>query len=98
MSITSVPEAVKLRLWGRAGGRCEYDGCNDRLWLDSLTKFEFNAAYVAHIIADSPGGPRGDSVLSDKLKADISNLMLICDKHHRLVDNAEVASHPDALR
>jgi len=28
------------------------------------------------------------------LKADISNLMLLCDKHHRLVDKAEVDLHP----
>ncbi len=94
MSITYIQDAVKLRLWGRAAGRCEYDGCNERLWLDSLTKTEFNAAYIAHIIADSPDGPRGDPILSQQLRADISNLMLLCDKHHRLVDKAEVALHP----
>ena len=94
MSITYIPESVKLRLWGRAAGRCEYEGCNDRLWLDSLTKSEFNTAYIAHIVADSPEGPRGDPDLSDQLKAEISNLMLLCDKHHRLVDKAEVKLHP----
>lgn len=94
MSITYIQDAVKLRLWGRAAGRCEYDGCNERLWLDSLTKTEFNAAYIAHIIADSPDGPRGHPILSEQLRADISNLMLLCDKHHRLVDKAEVALHP----
>ncbi|HEY2461634.1 MAG TPA: HNH endonuclease [Candidatus Acidoferrum sp.] len=94
MSISYIRESVKLRLWGRAGGRCEYDGCNNRLWLDSLTKAEFNAAYIAHIVADSPGGPRGDPILSEQLKADISNLMLLCDSHHRLVDKVEVGLHP----
>jgi hypothetical protein len=94
MSISYIREAVKLRLWGRAGGRCEYDGCNDRLWLDALTKTEFNSAYIAHIVADSPEGPRGDPILSGQLKAEITNLMLLCDKHHRLVDKAEVDLHP----
>jgi hypothetical protein len=94
MSISYISDSVKLRLWGRAGGRCEYDGCNDRLWLDALTKIEFNSAYIAHIIADSPEGARGDPILSEQLKADITNLMLLCDKHHRLVDKAEVHLHP----
>jgi hypothetical protein len=94
MSFSSIPVVVRLRLWGKAAGRCEYDGCNERLWLDSLTKNEFNAAYIAHIVADSPDGPRGDPLNSEKLKADISNLMLLCDKHHRLVDRDELAKHP----
>ena len=64
------------------------------MWLDSLTKSEFNAAYIAHIVADSPDGPRGDPIDSERLKADISNLMLLCDKHHRLVDRDELAKHP----
>ncbi len=94
MSHTSVPEKVRLRLWGKAGGRCEYDGCNERLWLDTLTQVEFNAAYLAHIVADSPDGPRGDEALSPRLKADLSNLMLLCDKHHRLIDKEQVDEHP----
>src|SRR5882757_9329886 len=94
MSLTSIPERVRIRLWGRAAGRCQYDGCNERLWLDSLTQSEFNVAYIAHIIADSPDGPRGHAVLSDQLKADPSNLMLACDRHHRLIDREQVQEHP----
>jgi len=94
MSVSSIPLDVRTRLWGKAGGRCQYDGCNRPLWLDTLTKAEFNTSYIAHIIADEPGGPRGDAVLSKKLKSDISNLMLLCDEHHRLVDRADVSAHP----
>lgn len=94
MSVSYIPEKVKTRLWGKAAGRCQYDGCNKPLWLDSLTKAEFNTAYIAHVIADNPGGPRGDVDLSEKLKADISNLMLMCDEHHRLIDRENVEGHP----
>jgi hypothetical protein len=94
MSVSYIPESVKLRLWGKAGGRCEYDGCNERLWLDSLTQAEFNGAYIAHIVADSPNGPRGDEILSAQLKSELSNLMLACDKHHRLIDKEQVKEHP----
>jgi len=94
MSVTNIPEKVKMRLWGVAAGRCQYEGCNEPLWKDSLTQVEFNAAYIAHIVADSPDGPRGDKVLSPKLAKEISNLMLMCDKHHRLIDRQDVAGHP----
>jgi SMODS-associated and fused to various effectors sensor domain len=94
MSVSYIPEKVKIRLWGKAAGRCQYDGCNRPLWLDSLTKAEFNTAYIAHIIADKPGGPRGNINLSEKLKADISNLMLMCDEHHRLIDREDIKGHP----
>lgn len=96
MSVSYIPDPVKYRLWGKAAGRCQYEGCNECLWLDPLTKTEFNTAYIAHIIADKPGGPRGDAKLSDKLKADFSNLMLMCDVHHRLIDKEDVDGHPVA--
>jgi hypothetical protein len=94
MSVSYIPEHVKCRLWGLAGGRCQYRGCNHPLWTDDVTKAEFNKAYIAHVVADKPEGPRGDRVLSERLKAELSNLMLLCDTHHRLVDVAGVAQHP----
>jgi len=97
MSISYIPETVKIRLWGKAGGRCQYDGCNDPLWLDTLTQAEFNIAYIAHIIADKPTGPRGHPTSSEELKSDISNLMLLCDAHHRLIDVSDVDGHPIEL-
>ena len=99
MSVTAVLLNVRTRLWARAAGRCQYEGCNRPLWLDDVTKCEFNASYIAHIIADRPEGPRGHRKLSPKLAADISNLMLLCDVHHRLVDKEDITSHPiDRLR
>ncbi len=93
MSKTKIPEKIKILLWGKAAGRCEYEGCNKPLWFDSTTKFEFNTAYIAHIIADVPDGPRGDLVLSPQLKKNLSNLMLMCDEHHRLIDHEQVAEY-----
>ena len=99
MSVTNIPEKTRVRLWVDAGGRCQYAGCNKPLWRDDLTMARMNASYIAHIIADSPDGPRGDSDLSPKLAADLSNLMLMCDAHHRLIDREDVAGHPvDRLR
>lgn len=95
MSVSYIPESIKMRLWGKCGGRCEYEGCNEPLWLDSLTKAEFNTAYIAHIIADKPKGTRGDDKRSEELNSDISNLMLMCDEHHRLIDHGDKEGHPE---
>src|SRR5438093_910703 len=94
MSSTDIPEKIKVRLWVKAGGRCEYDGCNQPLWRDDLTMSEMNRAYIAHIIADKPSGSRGDPSLSSQFAADLTNLMLLCDAHHRLIDLEQVAEHP----
>lgn len=94
MSVTSIPEKVRVRLWGKAAGRCQYEGCNKPLWIDSITKVEFNTSYIAHIIADKPNGPRGDQKLSKQLGSHIDNLMLMCDEHHRLIDKEDVVRHP----
>lgn len=82
------------KLWAKAAGRCEYEGCNKLLYKDELTSEELNCGLVAHIIAASPDGPRGDEVLSAKLVNDIENVMLMCHDHHRLIDHEQVAEHP----
>ncbi len=93
MSVTNISAANRYILWGKAAGRCEYRGCNKPLFRDALTQGEFNQAYIAHIVADVPGGPRGDAIKSDLLKDDLINLMLMCDEHHRLIDKVELAKH-----
>lgn len=92
MSVTNIPAKVIYKLWARAAGRCEY--CNKPLWEDIVTKAQFSTAYIAHIIAEKPGGPRYHPVLSEQLKHDFSNVMLLCDTHHRLIDKEDVEGHP----
>ena len=82
------------KLWAKAAGRCEYDGCNKLLYKDDLTSTENNSAFVAHIVAASPDGPRGDVTQSTKLVDDIDNVMLLCNEHHRLIDHEGLAEHP----
>lgn len=95
MSITSINPKIKIQLWTLAAGRCQYENCNITLWRDDLTMSKMNKAYIAHIVADTPGGPRGDKIRSPLLASDINNLMLACDTHHRLIDVEDVAGHPE---
>ena len=92
-----IPDNVLLKLWAISGGRCQYRGCNLPLWRDDLTLRNMNASYVAHIVAAQPGFTRGDPVRSPLLATDLSNLMLLCDKHHRLIDREDPEGHPEWL-
>ena len=95
-SATSVSPKNRLILWTRAAGRCQYAGCNESLLGDLISgKEALNKAYIAHIVAAAPDGPRGDPRLSHKLANEISNLMLLCHTHHKLIDDDETApDHP----
>ena len=73
-------------LCAAAAGRCEFEGCNKPLFRDAITLGTFNNSNVAHIIASSPDGPRGDPELSAKLSDSLDNLMLLCLDHHDLID------------
>lgn len=97
MSVTSITNKNKFMLWAISGGRCQYRGCNKILHTDILTNRNFNQSYIAHIVADSPGGPRGCVTRSALLADDITNLMLLCDTHHRLIDKDDVVGNPEAL-
>lgn len=73
-------------LCSKAAGMCEFEGCDKRLFYDGVTLSKFNNAYVAHIVASSSKGPRGDKTLSPLLSDKLENLMLMCADHHKLID------------
>ncbi|MDB9372333.1 HNH endonuclease [Nodularia sphaerocarpa] len=89
MARKSISEAIKLQLWVKSAGRCEFKGCNTPVWYNGLTLSEGNFAEVAHIIGSSKDGPRGTEQ-SEELQTDFSNLMLLCQRCHKEIDD-----HPD---
>lgn len=83
------PEPTTLTihmLCARAAGRCQFEGCNEFLFKDMITLDEFNKSNIAHIVASSPDGPRGDIIRSHQLSDKIENLMLMCMSHHKMID------------
>lgn len=87
-------ETTKHVLFALSAGYCQYRGCEKRNLGDPLTGEVFNTGWVAHVIGSKPAGPRGDEALSEALRDDIKNLMLLCDVHHRLVDKQDRDGHP----
>src|SRR5262245_30252002 len=56
----AVPTKVQNVLWGRSAGRCEYGACNKLLIGEQISGARnANKSYIAHIVGDSPEGPRG---------------------------------------
>lgn len=95
MAKTSIPPRIAAALWAVAGGRCEYRGCNENLVGDLISnKRDALFGYIAHIVADSEDGPRGHAEHSRQLAKDLSNLMLLCGKHHKVIDVDSVDEHP----
>lgn len=98
MAKTSIPDKVQIALWAKAAGRCEYRGCNHDLIGDLVAGREDGKfGFIAHIVADSADGPRGDIVRSPLLARDINNLMLMCATHHKGIDVDYLADHPEGL-
>ena len=96
MAKTQIPQKIQVALWAKAAGRCEYRGCNEELIGDLIAGREDGKfGFIAHIVADSADGPRGDPVRSPALAKDLSNLMLLCAKHHKGVDVDYLADHPE---
>lgn len=77
-----------------AHGRCMFEGCGKDLMVDETTGQRGNFSYLAHNIAASERGPRGIFYLSKLLADDPSNILLLCDVHHRLIDLVARGDYP----
>lgn len=98
MAKTTIPNKVANALWARAGGCCQYRGCPDYLVGDLIASREDGTfGFLAHIVADSPDGPRGDEVRSPLLAKSLANLMLMCARHHKLIDVDAPDDHTESL-
>lgn len=66
-----------------SGNQCAYPGCVNSLLKDDST---WNCQ-AAHIYGVKSGAARGDHDLSDEDLRDVSNLLLMCLEHHKVIDN-----------
>lgn len=89
----AIPKDVTLFLYVQAGGRCEFDGCNDYLLEHYPTETVGNFAEQAHIYAFNESGPRGDAPGRPDDVNTLENLMLLCPTCHHLVDKVKPADY-----
>lgn len=82
----AINPATTNSVWADAGGCCMFKGCAHDLSNVPLYNRAKRIAYLAHIIASDPEGPRGTNEDSHRRSNDPENIMLMCDAHHRLID------------
>lgn len=90
--VRTIPDKTRLFLYVRAGGRCEFDGCNEYLLEHHVTLDPLNVGQVAHIVAFKIMGPRGDDPERPADINDPDNLMLLCHRCHTEIDNPETGA------
>lgn len=88
-------QQTRLRLFADSGGYCQRPECSSRLFVDTASK-NIHLAEMAHIIAASGTGPRGNATVRQKDKGTYDNLILLCANCHTTIDKAP-ADFPDAL-
>jgi hypothetical protein len=73
----------------KSGNRCAFPGCPEllsQLPIDENDKIT-NLSNIAHIVAQSDKGPRGQYPLPIDQRDQESNLLLLCSRHHTVIDN-----------
>jgi hypothetical protein len=85
--VRRISPLLRVILFVRAGGRCEFDGCNKYVLEHHVTLTEGNFAEVAHIVAFRPDGPRGRAGKRPLEINNATNLMVLCPGCHKLVDD-----------
>lgn len=77
-------------LWGRAASICAFTDCKKELVMDATeTDDESLVGEACHIVARSEDGPRGKSDLNAEQRDKYNNLILLCNVHHKLIDDQE---------
>ena len=79
----STPSLATIkRLFARCGNRCAFQGCESPMVEDSGTV----TGEICHIRAASKGGPRYDGSQTEEQRSSSDNLILLCGRHHAIVD------------
>ncbi len=84
-----IKPSTERMLWAVSAGICEFKGCQNKLFCHHVTKEHVNLSEKAHIYAFSEGGKRASLLRFTSKINDIDNLMLVCDRCHKLIDSED---------
>jgi hypothetical protein len=92
VSILARPsDPIIKRLFAVSSNRCAFPGCTE-----PLVKSETVVGEVCHIRSAREGHSRYDQSQTEAERSGFENLILLCRKHHKIVDT-EVDSYPPDL-
>jgi len=83
-------------LFLKSGSVCAFRGCGRSLIeLGEEGDSDAIIGEMAHIVADSRQGPRGDEPLDESERNKHTNLILVCPDHHTIIDKGSGANSRD---
>src|SRR5262245_6838655 len=92
-----ISEKTRKILWGRSGNRCAM--CRQQLVVDPTeTDSESVVGDECHIISGAKNGPRYDPTFPPENLDEVSNLILLCRVHHKMVDDQRETYTAEILR
>jgi hypothetical protein len=81
------------RLFARSGNRCAFPRCSSPI-VEGMTV----VGKICHIKARSEGGPRYDPLQTSAERHGYDNLILLCGRHHDVIDDDTVAYTVERLQ
>lgn len=82
------------RLFALSGNRCAFPSCQE----PNVEDVGIVAAEICHIKAKNPGGPRYDEAQTEGERNGFDNLLLLCRRHHKIVDEQPEQYSVEALQ
>lgn len=86
-------QATRFRLWADSAGYCQSPTCQKALFVDLQSGSSAHFGEMAHVIAASSDGPRGDASVDEPDLGAWDNLILLCANCHTIADKAPI-DHP----
>lgn len=87
-------EQTIKKLFALSGNICAFPGCQSPIVESAGTV----TGEICHICAKSPNGPRFDEKQTDKQRHSFENLILLCRRHHKIIDAEFEVYSVDALQ
>jgi len=84
MARLAIKTKTLKHLFALTGNQCAFPCCEHELFVDDLF-----VAQVCHIFPANEKWPRFNPNRTDEENRDFSNLLVLCYKHHKLVDNPD---------
>lgn len=86
--VMSISVKTRKMLWGKAANRCALPECRKELVMDETeTDDPSIIGEECHIIAREDDGPRGNPDFPKEQRDLYSNLILMCNTHHKVIDD-----------
>jgi len=94
----TIPVRDQKMLWGAASSRCSFPKCEKRLVAEMTADDPaVILGEMAHIVAESLLGPRGESPLPIEERNKYENLILLCEEHHKVIDGQPLTYSIEAV-